>query len=115
MSAKADTMAWGRVPGNNVRVTGSGNRQQVMAGLANPFAPRDEWVVTPDGRVAVIRSPEYRVDWNGPSSSKGTPIPYEKIKLTEKHKAQWRDSRRNANMITMRVGPGGSSASSGSP
>ncbi len=114
-AAKADTVAWVRVPGNNIRVTGSGNRQQVMAGLANPFAPRDEWVVTPDGRVAVIRSPEYRVDWSGASSSKGTPIPYEKIKLTEKHKAQWRDSRRNASMITMRVGPGGSSASAGSP
>jgi hypothetical protein len=113
-AANADTVAWIRVPGNNVRVTGSGNRQQVMAGMANPFAPRDEWAVTADGRVAVIRSPEYRVDWHGPSSSKGAPIAYEKVKLTEKHKAQWREARRGASMITMRVGPGGSQASAGS-
>jgi hypothetical protein len=113
--AKADTMAWVRVPGNNVRISGTANNQQVRMGVANPFAPRDEWAVTPDGRVAVIRSPEYRVDWNAPSPARGTPIAYDKIKLTEKHKAQWRDSRRNASMITMSVGPRGSSASAGSP
>jgi hypothetical protein len=112
-AAKADTVAWIRVPGNNVRVSGSGNGLLVMAGLANPFAPRDEWAVTADGRVAVIRSPEYRVDWSA-SSSTGAQIPYEKIKLTEKHKAQWREARRGASMITMRVGPGGSQASAGS-
>jgi hypothetical protein len=112
----ADTVAWVRVPRNNVRVSGSGNRQTFSAGVANPFAPRDEWVVAPDGRVAVIRSPEYRVDWRGPSRTTGTPIPYERIKMTEKHKQQWRESRRSTGLaITMRVGPQGSSASSGSP
>ena len=111
----ADTVAWIRVPKNNVRASGSGQRQTVMVGMANPFAARDEWVVTADGRVAVIRSPEYRVDWAAPSRSTGTPIAYEKIKLTEKHKAQWRENQRTAGTrLTMRVGPGGAtSAASG--
>jgi hypothetical protein len=97
-----------------LRVDAAHDRAPVGA-LGRGLGQVEHGAVTPDGRVAVIRSPEYRVDWSGPSSSKGTPIPYEKIKLTEKHKAQWRDSRRNASMITMRVGPGGSSASAGSP
>jgi len=112
----ADTVAWIRVPANNVRVSNTGNRRTFMGGIANPFAARDEWVVTADGRVGVIRSPEYRVDWSGPSSAKGAPIAYEKIKLTEKHKEQWRETQRNGTRIMMRVGPGGAtSASSGSP
>ncbi len=106
-----DTVAWIRVPKNNVRSSGSGQQRTVMVGMANPFAARDEWVVTPDGRVAVIRSPEYRVDWTGSSRSTGTPIAYEKVRLTEKHKTQWRENQRSSGTrLTMRVGPGGATS-----
>lgn len=112
----ADTVAYIRVPKNNTRVSGTSNRQTVRMGVANPFAARDEWVVTPDGRVAVIRSPEYRVDWSGASRSTGTPIAYDRIKLTEKHKTQWRETQRTGGTrIMMQVGPGGRSSSAGSP
>jgi hypothetical protein len=110
----ADTVAYIRVPKSNTRVTGSADNRTVMTGIANPFAPRDEWVVTPDGRVGVIRSPEYRVDWSGASRSTGAPIAYDRIKLTDKHKTQWRENQRTGGTrIMMRVGPGGTSASAG--
>lgn len=111
----ADTVGFIRIPASNTQtVSGGANRTTVRMGVANPFEPRDEWVVTPDGRVAVIRSPEYRVDWTAPTKSTGAAIAYNKVKVTEGHKKQWRDSRSQATAIFRRVGPGGASTTSGS-
>ena len=104
---KTDSLAWVRVPKNNVQASGGSNNMRVSIGTSNPFQPRDEWAVTPDGRVAVLRSPEYRVDWYGPAGKVvGTPIAYDKIKVTERHKQLWRESRKQqvSMMVTMNNG-----------
>lgn len=114
-AASADTVGYIRIPATNTQtVSGAGNRTTVRMGVANPFEARDEWVVTPDGRVAVIRSPEYRLDWTSPSRSAGTPNAYNKIKVTEGHKKEWRESRQQMTAVFRRVGPGGASTTSGS-
>lgn len=110
---KADTVAFLRIPKDNATVSGSAGRIQMRMGGGNPFAPRDEWAVTPDGRVAVIRAPEYRVDWVAPARATGAPIPYERIKVAEGHKQQWRDSQRNRTMIAITNNNGRTSVSSG--
>jgi hypothetical protein len=112
---KTDTLGYARLPKNTVQASGNQGNMSVRIGGGNPYAPRDEWVVTPDGRVAVIRSPEYRVDWIAPTRSQGAPIPFERIKLTEGHKQQWRDSRRNATMIAVTNDNGRRSVSAGPP
>ncbi|MGQ0648330.1 MAG: hypothetical protein ACT4P7_12240 [Gemmatimonadaceae bacterium] len=112
---KTDTLGYARLPKDNVQTSGGSGQLQVRIGGGNPFAARDEWAVTPDGRVAVIRSPEYRVDWLSPSRSPGATIAYEKVKVTEGHKQQWRDGRRNATMIAVTNNNGRQSVSSGSP
>lgn len=111
---KRDTVGYFRQPRDNASGSTSGNRQQIRIGGANPFTPRDEWAVTPDGRVAVVRSPEYRVDFAGPTPVVGAAIPYPKVKVSERHKEQWRQSRQNATVMMVRNDNGRQTTSSGS-
>ena len=109
-------MAYMRVAKNNVQTSGSAGSMQVRVGVSNPFQPRDEWAVTPDGRVAVLRSPEYRVDWYGPNGKSSAPaIPYDKIKVTEKHKQEWRDSRKQQTSLMVTMNNGQRSVRTGPP
>lgn len=113
---KTDTVAYMRVAKNNVQTSGSAGNMSVRVGVSNPFQPRDEWAVTPDGRVAVLRAPEYRVDWFGSNGKSSAPaIPYEKIKVTEKHKQQWRDSRKQQTSLMVTMNNGQRSVRTGPP
>lgn len=113
---KTDSLAWVRVAKGNVQTSGGSGNVQLRIGIANPFQPRDEWAVLPDGRVAVLRSPEYRVDWYGPNGkSSSAPIAYEKLKLTEAHKAQWRESRKQQTMMMVTMNNGQRSVRTGPP
>lgn len=113
---KTDSLAWVRVAKGNVQTSGGGGNVQVRMGVANPFAARDEWAVTPDGRVAVLRSPEYRVDWYGPTGkSSSATIAYDKIKVTEQHKEQWRESRKSQTSVMVTVNNGQRSVRTGPP
>ncbi|MCC6770856.1 MAG: hypothetical protein IT360_06565 [Gemmatimonadaceae bacterium] len=115
-SKATDTMAYVRVAKNNVVTSGSSGNVSMRVGMANPFQPRDEWAVTPDGRVAVLRSPEYRVEWHGAGGkSEAAPIAYEKLKLTEQHKEQWRESRKQQTSMMITVENGQRSVRTGPP
>jgi hypothetical protein len=113
---KTDTLAWVRVPKNNVQTSGGSGNMQVRIGVSNPFAPRDEWGVTPDGRVMVLRSPEYRVELYGPTGRTATnTIAYDRVKVTEKHKEQWRESRKQQTSMMVTVNNGQRSVRTGPP
>lgn len=113
---KLDSLAWLRVPKGNIQTSGGGGNMQVRMGVANPFAPRDEWAVTPDGRVVVLRSPEYRVEWYGQTGkSSSATIAYDKVKVTEKHKEQWRESRKSQTSVMVTVNNGQRSVRTGPP
>jgi hypothetical protein len=114
-SGKSDTVGFVRTPKSNSQVSGSGNNMTFRMGVANPFLPRDTWFVTSDGKVGVVRSPEYRVDWVYPQKSTGSAIGYPPLKVSEKHKQQWRDSRSNATAIMMTNDNGRTSVSAGAP
>jgi hypothetical protein len=60
-----------------------------------PFAPHDDWAVFPDGRVAVVRSKDYHVDFyrDGKRSS-GPPTPYTPVPVTTADKDEARVARR---------------------
>ncbi|MGQ0766641.1 MAG: hypothetical protein ACT4OZ_13365 [Gemmatimonadota bacterium] len=109
-----DTVGYFRQPRDNASGSVSGNRQQIRIGGGNPFSARDEWAVTADGRVAVVRSPEYRVDFVGPARSSGPAIPYPKVRVSERHKEQWRQSRQNATVMMVRNDNGRQTTSTGS-
>lgn len=109
-TGKADTVAHIRAPKNNVQMSGGSGNMSFRVGGAGPFTPRDDWFVLPDGRVGIVRSPEYRIDW-ADGRTPGTTIPYEKIKVTEAHKQAWRDARKNQTAIAITMNNGRRSVS----
>lgn len=81
---RVDTLAYVKLPASNTQVRGSGgNNMRVMVGGANPLAPRDEWAVFPDGRVAIVRASTYHVDFILPDGSKrtGARIAYTPVRM----------------------------------
>jgi len=107
-----DTVAWVRLAKANTQVSGGRGNMSFTIGGANPLAPRDDWAVLPDGRVAVLRSPEYRLDLYGPSMSvkAGAPVQYEKIRVNDAVKKETEDARKRASAggIRMMVSDNGS-------
>jgi hypothetical protein len=106
-SGKRDTLAWRRVPQGTTQISGgrSGGGQNVSmrVGGGPPFAGADAMVIAPDGRVAVVRHEPFSVDYiseNG-QRTRGQPIRYEKVKVSEGHKAEWRERQRGATMMMM--------------
>jgi hypothetical protein len=87
---KTDTLAMVRLPKANTQVTGGGGNVQVMMGVANPLAARDEWTVFPDGRVAIVRAEPFRVDWVMPNGTTrtGATIAYAPLRVTDADKKE---------------------------
>ncbi len=83
-----------------------------------PFQPRDTWTVTADGRVAVVRASEYRVDWYAPDGrlTGGPVVDYDPIRITKAEKEAWADQQ-GSRQMTMRVmgGSGGGSRTMQAP
>lgn len=122
-SGKRDTLAWRRVATGSSQISGSGGRGNqnvsVRIGGGPPFAGADVATVAPDGRVAVVHHEPYNVDFvneNG-QRTRGQPIRYEKVRVSEGHKQEWRERQRTATRMSMTVdnsgrrqatmGPGG--------
>lgn len=113
---KTDTVAFVRVPNTTIRTSQGGTNVSIRAGGGNPFVSVDDWAVTPDGRVAVVRTKDYHVDWYGPDGKRtsGPAIAYDRIKVTEDDKKAFRERRAaggNGLVITQQNGPGGTSSS----
>ena len=116
-SKKMDTLSWVKLPKNNTQVTGSAGNVRMMVGGSNPLTARDEWAVFPDGRVAVVRSADYHVDWVLPDGTRRSSpaITFTSIRVTDADKreeeALRNKSRQNQMMMTVQQGPGGTQRS----
>jgi hypothetical protein len=115
---KADTLAWVFTPTTTIRTSQGGANVSIRAGGGNPYAEADDWAVTPDGRLAVVRVKNYHVDWYAPNGQKtaGPAIAYEKLKVTEDDKKAFRERRATGQgmtfVMTEQRGPGGASTRS---
>jgi hypothetical protein len=58
-----DTVAFVRPARGNAKVTAFAEGPGITNGSANPLTPLDDWVVLPNGQVAVVRGTTYRVDF----------------------------------------------------
>jgi len=109
-SNRVDTVAWVRLAKANVEASGGQNNMRIMIGGANPLVPRDDWAALPDGRVAVLRSPEYRLDLysNARNRVQGSPIAYDRIRVDDAVKKDVEEARKRAqaNGIRMMVTDG---------
>jgi hypothetical protein len=116
---KTDTLAWVHTGTTQITTSQGGRNVQIRAGGLNPFTAVDEWAVTPDGRVAVVRTKDYHVDWYLPNGQHvaGPATPYQKVKVTDEDKKEWRERRASgagtAIMVTRERGPGGTRQSVG--
>lgn len=101
-SGKRDTLAWLRLPENANQITSRGGRgnQQVMVRMGGgpPFNGADQMVVAPDGRVAIAHHDPYSVDFVSESGqrTRGQPIRYDRQRISEGHKAEWREAQKSA-------------------
>jgi hypothetical protein len=113
-TSRSDTLAFIKVAKSNASVSGGQGNMRVMIGMANPFAPRDEWAVAPDGRVAVVTPDPYRVEWIAPNGARtaGPSIPAPRLKVTEADKKEIEKQRSGgATMVMTRdEGPRGNSS-----
>jgi hypothetical protein len=107
-SGKRDTLTWLRLPASANQITGSGGRgnQRVMVRMGGgpPFNGADQMVVAPDGRVAVAHHDPYSVDFVSETGQRvrGQPIKYDRQRISDGHKAEWRERQKSATgmMIT---------------
>ena len=116
-SGKRDTLAWQRVPQGSSQVSGRGGRgtMQVRIGGGPPFSGAEAMAVAPDGRIAVAHHDPYSVDFVNEAGqrTRGQPIKYDRIKVSEGHKAEWRERQKSATMMRMTNENGLRSASVG--
>jgi hypothetical protein len=110
---RIDTVAYFKPAKANVDASGGRGNMNIRIGGGNPLAPQDDWAVLPDGRVAVVRAPDYRLDVYRSVASKvsGSPIAYEKVRVDAAVKKMVEDQRarnsRNAVRMTVSAGSGG--------
>jgi hypothetical protein len=113
-SATLDTVGMlGAPKGGDMALIGPPERR-MSVNFANPFSPAQAWIVTRDGRVGVVRSPAYRLDWTHPTPVRGTDVPYDKHPVTEADKAQWRATQQRSS-VALVADAGSRSTGSGTP
>ena len=116
-SGKRDTLAWQRVPQGATQVSSRGGRGNMSfrVGAGAPFTGTDIMAVSLDGRVAVAHHDPYSVDFVNEAGqrTRGQPIKYDRIKVTEGHKQEWRERQRGATMMMVSNDNGRRSASVG--
>ena len=93
------------VPKAEIRSEGSASNQRVMMRIGTPFAAQDDWAAGPDGRVAVVRHEPYRVEWLAPGGQRvtGPAMPYEKLRVTDRDKEEYRARARSGGAMRMAV------------
>ncbi|HKS05777.1 MAG TPA: hypothetical protein VJR92_05650 [Gemmatimonadaceae bacterium] len=75
---------------------GASPEERYMKQIINPLTWLDDWVVTSDGAVALIRGRDYHIDWIKPdgSTSSSPKMPYDWRRLTDDDKQKIVDSLR---------------------
>jgi hypothetical protein len=113
-TARSDTIAFVKLPQTNTQASGGRDNRMVMRTQV-PFAPRDEWAVFPDGRVVVVRVADYHVDAYSAVRAKtaGPAVKFERLPVTEGDKQEFRDARKSAVGMTVRVENGVTSRGAG--
>lgn len=93
-----DTVAKLKIQKQNISVTQTADGRMAVTASINPLQYVDDWTVTSDGRVAVVRGQEYRVDWFGADNAvaASSKIPFAWRHLDDSAKTAFLDSTRTA-------------------
>ncbi len=98
VTRKVDTVAKLKIPRQNISMTQAPDGRMSVTATINPLQYVDDWAVTSDGRVAVVRGQEYRVDWIGADDKvvESSKIPFAWRRLDDSAKTAFLDSTRTA-------------------
>ena len=117
---KIDTLGAIRTPKIKLE-TKTDERGTTISSLLNPLPVVDDWAVTPDGAIAIVRGRDYHVDWLNPDGTRlsSPKIPFDWQRMTDEDKVAFIDSvkaareRQGANAPTPSIGA--ASGSGGMP
>ena len=95
---KVDTVAYVRIQKQNVSMAHGADGRFSMTTTINPLPVVDDWTVTSDGRVCIVRGQDYRMDWFGATSNvaASSKIPFAWKRLNDSSKAAIIDSTKAA-------------------
>ncbi len=96
-----DTVAFVKVAPPAVRTTGTASNQNVRM-MPRPFPASDGWAVAPDGRLAIVRAADYRVEWVTPTGRvRGQPVTARPVPVRDAERREWASSVGSGLSISM--------------
>jgi len=107
---RVDTIAYVAVDGGPVRIkTFSPSNELSLKETETPLHSVDDWAVTADGTIAIVRGHDYHIDWiNADGSRTSTPkMPFDFKPVTETAKQRMIDSMRARHDSLNGIGRGG--------
>lgn len=92
-----DTIAFMKSAIARQAITGNSSSMRVVS-VVNPVPAADDWTLTPDGVIAIVRAQDYHIDWLGPDGKMtSTPkMPFDWKRISPEEKQQIIDSVRKA-------------------
>jgi hypothetical protein len=95
---KVDTVGNVKFPRPKMTMTTTPEGAMRMSSQMNPLVYVDDWAVTSDGRVAIVRGQEYKVEWIGADGSveSSQKLPYQWMHLSDSMKVAFLDSTKAA-------------------
>jgi hypothetical protein len=101
-SAQVDTVTFLRNPPNASEFSSARGGVSYRINAMRPFESNDGWVVFPDGRVVVVRVADYHLDVIAADGrvTRGAPVRYTPVRVTDAEKREHRESRAGATMMT---------------
>ena len=99
-----DTVAWVKSPRPNISMTTDENGQPQIRVTMNPLPTVDDWAVTSDGAIAIVRGRDYHVDWVNADGSRtsSAKLPFDWKRMTDEDKEAFIDSLK---AVRARQGP----------
>ena len=93
-SEVVDSVGRFKLPGTTTRTSGGPNNQNTSVSPI-PLSAADAWGVAPDGRVVIVRSGDYHVDWIGSDGKvvSGPAMPYEAVRIGRGEREEWAHAR----------------------
>jgi hypothetical protein len=91
---KIDTLGYIKTQALKMSSSQDENGRITMTSITNPLPVVDEWALTSDGGVALVRGRDYHIDWVNPDGSKTSSpkIPFEWQRLSDEDKVAFIDS-----------------------
>lgn len=93
-SEEVDSVGRIKLPGTTTRTTGSGNNQNTSVSPI-PLSAADAWGVAGDGRVVIVRTGDYHVDWIGTDGDvvSGPAVAYQAVRIGRGKQEEWAHTR----------------------